>query len=233
MEYSKNHDIFISYRSHSGFMTARIFNDRLVQRGYRVFFDVETLRNGVFDMKLLEKVKECHDFILILSPNSLDRCANENDWVRIEICHAIKHGKNIVPVYEPGFAFPDDKGVPDEIKNLFRYQAVRADHEYFDAAFGKFLGFLETPPRLMSHMSGNLILNLILVPLTIALLFLSTYQGFQISHLENMRSESLKETAEKMKNHKEEATKILKFDNKIPKLKNLEEKSANPVAPSF
>ena len=46
------YDIFISYRRDGGQETARILRDSLAERGYRVFFDVESLRSGAFNTKL-------------------------------------------------------------------------------------------------------------------------------------------------------------------------------------
>ena len=41
--------------------------DLLTKDGYRVSFDIDTLRNGDFDTELLRRIDECRDFILILS----------------------------------------------------------------------------------------------------------------------------------------------------------------------
>lgn len=48
----KNFDIFISYRRQGGYDTAKHLNDLLVRDGYRVSFDIDTLRNGDFDVQL-------------------------------------------------------------------------------------------------------------------------------------------------------------------------------------
>ena len=40
------YDIFISYRREGGYDTAKHLNDLLVRDGYRVSFDIDTLRNG-------------------------------------------------------------------------------------------------------------------------------------------------------------------------------------------
>ena len=44
-----NYDVFISYRRSGGEYTAKILRDRLEDMGYRVFFDVESLRSGYFN----------------------------------------------------------------------------------------------------------------------------------------------------------------------------------------
>ena len=84
-----NYDVFISYRRSGGEYTAKILRDRLEDMGYRVFFDVESLRSGYFNTKLYSVIDECRDFLLILSPGALDRCANPDDWVRLEVERAL------------------------------------------------------------------------------------------------------------------------------------------------
>ncbi len=75
------YDIFISYRRKGGFETAKHLYDLLTKEGYRVSFDIDTLRNGDFDTELLRRIDECRDFILILSEGALDRCADPSAGV--------------------------------------------------------------------------------------------------------------------------------------------------------
>ena len=101
-----NYDIFISYRRAS-YDTANLIATRLKAAGYSVFFDLESLRSGKFNEQLYSVIENCKDFISVLPPNALDRCVNEDDWVRLEICHAMKHNKNIIPVMLNGFTWPN------------------------------------------------------------------------------------------------------------------------------
>lgn len=84
--------------------------------GCRVFYDVEALRSGAFNTKLYSVIDECRDVIVVLSQNSLDRCNDENDWVRLEIAHALKTGKNVIPVFLRGFEFPEE--LPEDIDSI-------------------------------------------------------------------------------------------------------------------
>ena len=61
------YDIFISYRRKGGYETAKHLYDLFSKDGYRVSFDLDTLRNGDFDQALLKRIDQCSDFILILS----------------------------------------------------------------------------------------------------------------------------------------------------------------------
>ncbi|MHB8064870.1 MAG: DUF4062 domain-containing protein [Ruminiclostridium sp.] len=136
------YDIFISYRRDGGEFTARIFNDRLEKLGYRVFFDVELLRSGGFNQKLYPIIEECKDFILILSQNSLDRCSNQDDWVRLEIIHALKCNKNIIPIMLRDFTFPEE--LPSEI-DAIRYQnVIYSNSDIFDGFINRLQTLLTT-----------------------------------------------------------------------------------------
>ena len=73
MKYNSKYDIFISYRRDGGEYTARILCDRLQDMGYRVFFDVESLRSGEFNTRLYNAIDSCKDVLVILSPGALDR----------------------------------------------------------------------------------------------------------------------------------------------------------------
>ena len=53
-------------------------------RGFTVFLDIEKLNAGKFDEGLLNSVRSSRNFILVLTPNALDRCVGDtekNDWV--------------------------------------------------------------------------------------------------------------------------------------------------------
>lgn len=109
------YDIFISYKREGGYDTAKHLNDLLVRDGYKVSFDIDTLRNGDFDTQLLERIEQCKDFILIVDEHCFDRTLDKDfepqkDWLRCELAHALKHNKNIVPVF-----LSNVKGFPDRL----------------------------------------------------------------------------------------------------------------------
>ena len=126
------YDVFISYRR-SSYDTANLIATRLRAAGYSVFFDMETLRSGKFNEQLYDVIDNCTDFVLVLPPNALDRCVNEDDWVRLEILRAMGAKKNIVPVMLNGFVWPNL--MPLGLEELPYYQALTASSiEYFDLA---------------------------------------------------------------------------------------------------
>lgn len=126
------YDIFISYRR-SSYDTANLIATRLKAAGYSVFFDMEALRSGKFNEQLFGVIDNCKDFLVVLPPNALDRCVNEDDWVRLEVCRAMNNKKNIVPVMLNGFVWPNP--MPTGMEELCNYQALTATStEYFDMA---------------------------------------------------------------------------------------------------
>lgn len=53
-------------------------------RGFSVFIDVERLEAGKFDNGLLNSIRQAKNFVLVLTPNALERCIDDNDckdWV--------------------------------------------------------------------------------------------------------------------------------------------------------
>jgi hypothetical protein len=136
------YDVFISYRRGKAAAEARLLRENLTKHGLNVFLDVTDLGRGYFDDSLLHRISDTPNFLLILSSRSLDRCANEGDWVHREVAHAILSERNIIPVMLPGFKFPKD--LPPSIASLPRYQAVEYSHTFFEATAGKILEMIQT-----------------------------------------------------------------------------------------
>lgn len=122
--------IFISYRREGGDVTAKLICEALKNRGYTVFYDYDSLKGGYFDDKIFKAIERCNDFVVVLPENSLDRCVNENDWVRQEIAHALKSKKNIIPIMLPEFEFPND--LPKDIEDISRINGIRFIMDYFE-----------------------------------------------------------------------------------------------------
>lgn len=160
----EHYDIFISYRR-TAYDTANLIAVKLRHAGYKVFFDVDTLTAGKFNEQLLEVIKGCKDFILVLPENALDRCKDPEDWVRREALCAIKNQKNILPVMLDGFSWP--KEMPEGLEDLPKYQAITAvGHEYFDLAIQRMIGYLKsraTKPIKLLFARGGIALAIILL----------------------------------------------------------------------
>lgn len=150
----QRYDVFVSYRRERGAAEARVIRAELVQHGLRVFLDVTDLGTGYFDDSLLECIANTPNFLLVLSPRCLDRCAEEGDWLRRELAHAIRSRCKIVPVVLPGFKFP--KALPEDISDLCRHQAVEYSHTFFEATSSKILEVVQGTAAAAEQDSGGL-----------------------------------------------------------------------------
>ena len=155
------YDVFISYRREGGYDTAKHLNDLLVRDGYRVSFDIDTLRNGDFDIQLLSRIESCKDFILIVDKNAFARTLDptfdpKKDWMRCELAHALKHNKNIVPIFLYGVdSFPDN--LPDDIVSVVKKNGPLYDRYYFDAFYDKLKRmYLESTPNNIAKDNSSL-----------------------------------------------------------------------------
>jgi hypothetical protein len=137
------YDVFISYRRTGGAAEARLIQTKLMQRGLRAFLDVDDLRAGDFNRALLDRIAEAPNFVVILSSDSLKRCADEGDWLRLELEQAVKTGRNIVPILMPGFQFPKPDTLPESLSSLHTYQSVNYSHDFFTASIDKLVGYLQ------------------------------------------------------------------------------------------
>ncbi len=133
------YDVFISYRRQGGGADARMMYDRLVQSGYTVSFDMDTLKNGNFNEELLKRVAECKNFVVLLSENCFERtlngCKREDDWLRLELATALYNNKNIVTVMLPGFVFPEK--LPPDIDAIRNKNGPKYDLYYIDGFYDK------------------------------------------------------------------------------------------------
>lgn len=130
------YDIFISYRREGGYDTAKHLYDLLTRDGYKVSFDIDTLRSGDFDTQLLQRIDECKDFILIIDKHAFDRTLDSsfnknNDWLRCELAYALKKDKNIIPVFLSDVkGFPES--LPSDISNVVRKNGPEYNRYYFN-----------------------------------------------------------------------------------------------------
>lgn len=144
----EKYQIFISYRRDGGDALAGRLADRFNALGYKVFYDVESMRSGTFNTQILEAITQCNDVLLVLPPNALDRCVNKDDWVRQEVAFALKHNKNIIPIIMRGFEFPAT--LPVDIDNVRNMEGVTASSEYFDAVIERIKSLLSSSNNLLS-----------------------------------------------------------------------------------
>lgn len=133
MEYQ----IFISYKRVGGDALAYLIYEKLSSMGYKLFYDIKSLAGGEFDQKLYRVIEECSDIIVVLSPHGLDNCNNKKDWLRLEMAHAIKTKKNIIPLIMNGFKWP--KILPQDIRALKKFNGIPISYDFFDGVTNKII----------------------------------------------------------------------------------------------
>ena len=128
--------VFISYRRTNAPWALAIYQN-LTGHGYDVFFDFQNINSGDFEQIILGNIKARAHFIVILTPSSLERCNNPNDWFRREIETAIDEKRNIIPLFFEGFNF----GVPSianrltgQLETLKKYNGLNIPADYFGEA---------------------------------------------------------------------------------------------------
>lgn len=139
-------DIFISYRNDgcSNQFAHRLASD-LEDLGYSVYFNPNAQRSDSFPERLKNAVRSCKDFILVLSPQCIQRLQQNDtvDWVREEILTARENGKHIIPVLVDGAVMP---GSPEEMPEKLRFlpyvDAIKLPDEYKNSPFSSLLGGL-------------------------------------------------------------------------------------------
>jgi len=140
--------VFISYRRALSKHLARSIYQDLKMNGWDVFLDVNTIDSGDFDRIILNQIGARAHFILLISPDSLKRCANPGDWVLREIEEAVRLNRNIVPIVEEGADFTREMGyLPTEVQAIVsKKNALPLPHFFFDPAMDMLrTRFLKTP----------------------------------------------------------------------------------------
>ena len=135
---SERHDLFISYRREGGVDYARMIYLELKGRGYKVFFDYNSLRDGKFNEAIFKAIDDCSYFLLVLSTGALERCQDDDDWVRHEIEYALSKGKTIIPICPSGNARNFPERLPTTLEPLRHLQisALQMD-DLFEKSFDK------------------------------------------------------------------------------------------------
>lgn len=145
--------IFISYRREGGTVIARLICESLKNEGYSVFYDYDSIQNGVFSDRITSAIRDCTDFILVLSPHALDRCINEDDFVRREIRCALEHRKNIIPIFLDGFEFP--QYLPPDIASVMQFNGFHYHSDYHQAGIERIAKMTRSNPGRVRRQRQN------------------------------------------------------------------------------
>ncbi|XP_017100219.2 NAD(+) hydrolase sarm1 isoform X2 [Drosophila bipectinata] len=142
---AKTLDVFVSYRRSNGSQLASLLKVHLQLRGFSVFIDVERLEAGKFDNGLLNSIRQAKNFVLVLTPDALHRCINDEDckdWVHREIVAALNSNCNIIPIMDQQFYWPEVETLPEDMRSVAHFNGVSWIHDYQDACIDKLERFL-------------------------------------------------------------------------------------------
>jgi TIR domain len=140
--------VFISYRRDGGFALAKYIREYLVSQTFDVFMDVHSITAGAFESVTLEEIDARDCFMIILTIGSLQRMADDEDWLRKEFEQATKSNRTILPVMDVGFSLDQEfqrlpKPLVSSLQALKHVQWLRVpEPEYFDAAMERLSKFI-------------------------------------------------------------------------------------------
>jgi len=146
--------VFICYRRADLPWALAIYQD-LTSHGYDVFFDFMSLNSGDFEDLIIGNIKARAHFLIVLTPTSLQKCINPQDWVRREIESAMQTKRNIVPLMIEGFDFNDSSTVKlltGSLTKLNLYNGLQIPSQYFSEAMERLRNrFLNIPIKTVLH----------------------------------------------------------------------------------
>jgi len=139
--------IFISYRRSDAAGHAGRLYDRLAQRfgEANVFKDLESMEPGVdFAQVIEDTVARCDALLAVIGSDWVSpRLKDPDDWVRLEIAHALARNVRVVPVLVEGARMPGPSDLPDDLSALTRRNAVNLSETGWHAQVGELLDRLE------------------------------------------------------------------------------------------
>ncbi|XP_060881318.1 NAD(+) hydrolase sarm1-like isoform X2 [Metopolophium dirhodum] len=146
----KPYDVFISYKRSTDSLLASLLKVYLKIRGYNVFLDVKRSDDAKSRHHVLQTVRQTKNFIIVLTPGSLDKNFMDSsagdietlDFICEEVTTAEQAQCNIIPVLDNSFTWPPPALLPDDLKNLCNYNSINWVHEYQEACVKKLVTFV-------------------------------------------------------------------------------------------
>jgi uncharacterized membrane protein len=125
--------VFISYRRKDISWALDVYQ-YLTYHQYDVFFDYTSIPSGDFERNIIGNIKARAHFLVILTPEALERCNEAGDWLRREIETALDEKRNIVPIFFDGFSFGDPaitQKMTGKLSYLNLYNGLNIHSDYF------------------------------------------------------------------------------------------------------
>ncbi len=133
--------IFICYRREDTAANAGRLADALVERFGRnsVFMDVDTIEPGVdFNEEIDRAIGQCDVLIALIGPRWLEaasvrgrRLDDPQDFVRVEIGHALDRNIRVIPTLVGGASMPEADELPVDLVKLAKRNAVELTDKRF------------------------------------------------------------------------------------------------------
>jgi hypothetical protein len=141
------YDAYISYRRQGGAATARLVYEILKTRNVLCFLDHEELSSGDFTKNLRNGLEKSDNFLLVVTQNMLDRCADPKDWVRQEIETALSlfREEQIHIIFAGGVV--NVESLPQAIKKIADFNGYIIDHMNFEGPMEKLVDALASPRK--------------------------------------------------------------------------------------
>ena len=120
------YDVFICYRhdrpneEDGNVKTAELIQLKLEKLfpGWSVCLDMNVCKDGRFYNKTFPAIQSCRNFVVMLTDGSLDRCKNEDDWVRREILEAFINPCKVILISPDGEMKKLPEDIPDALSAL-------------------------------------------------------------------------------------------------------------------
>jgi hypothetical protein len=138
--------IFISYRREDSQWPARTLRDALARYVANpdtdIFMDIDNIPLGVnFAGHIDKQIAQCDLVLALIGPKwtgATDaqghrRLDDPQDFVRLEIAHALKRGIPVVPVLLDDARMPTPSELPDDLRELAMRNATQVRHATFNA----------------------------------------------------------------------------------------------------
>jgi hypothetical protein len=133
--------IFISYRREDAAANALGVSQYLANEFGRrnVFLDIDMRAGTKFPLFLEQRLAQCKVMLALIGPDWLNASDEQgrrrldipDDWVRLEIAHALKRGITVIPVCVGGANLPPRTVLPEDIRGLVDHQAISITHPGF------------------------------------------------------------------------------------------------------
>lgn len=166
---TKQHDIFISYKTIPSMSTASLLYTRLKMLGYSAFINIEDMPPGEWEKYIYQCIDTAKDIIVVIEKGSLEGwCLYDEkgektnkykeDYFYKEVAYAFKQNKNIVPIWRDyNISDCQESSFPPEISKLKKLQSPAFSLLHMDSSMDNITskGFLKSKSQI-PHKGGSI-----------------------------------------------------------------------------